>query len=60
LSTETSPAVLRPVVELLGRIGPAAQPAVKDLERLVQQQPGEVGTAAQAAIQLISAESAVP
>jgi hypothetical protein len=60
LTAESSPDVLRPVVELLGRIGPAAQPALKDLERLAQQRPGEIGTAAETAIQLISAESAAP
>jgi HEAT repeat protein len=52
-----APEVLTPVVELLGRIGTPAQPAVPRLRRISEEHPDELGSAARAAIQLIIAES---
>jgi HEAT repeat protein len=59
LEAETAPEVLVPVVELLGRIGPAAGPAVPKLRQIAFDQPGDAGTAAAQAIQLITTESPV-
>jgi len=55
LTQENSPEVTTAIVELLGRIGNAAEPALPVLRQIVFEQPGEVGTAAQSAIQLIEA-----
>lgn len=60
LATETAPEVLVPVVELLGRIGPAANPAVPQLRQIAFDQPGEVGRAASHAIERITVESESP
>lgn len=57
IRTETAPEVLLPVLQLLGRIGPAAQPALPRIEQLASQSTGEVSDAASQAIQLISGTS---
>lgn len=45
--------VLLPVVQLLGRIGPAASPAIPELKQIAFEKSGEVKEAATSAIQLI-------
>ncbi|QDT32472.1 HEAT repeat domain-containing protein [Thalassoglobus polymorphus] len=57
LDTTEGPELLLPVVELLGRIGPAAETAVPKLKQIAFEQKGEVGAAANSAIQLIQTES---
>ncbi|WP_417848468.1 HEAT repeat domain-containing protein [Thalassoglobus sp.] len=57
LETTEGPELLLPVVELLGRIGPAAETAVPKLKQIAFEQKGEVGAAANSAIQLIQTES---
>lgn len=57
LAKESAPEVLLPVVHLLGRMGPAAKPALPQLQNLAHQAGGEVGVAANQAIQLIAAEA---
>jgi HEAT repeat protein len=54
---ETSPDVLLPVVELLGKIGPAAADAVPQLKRIEHEQTGEVRNAATHALSLIQTPS---
>ncbi|MFG0334793.1 MAG: HEAT repeat domain-containing protein [Maioricimonas sp. JB049] len=50
---DQEPGVVLPVVELLGRIGPAAEPAAARLQQIVFERPGSVGEAASAALQQI-------
>lgn len=57
LEEETPPEVLVPVVELLGRIGPAAAPAIPKLRQITFDYSDDLGTAAAHAIQLITDES---
>lgn len=57
IGEETSPEVLLPVVELLGRIGPAAIEAVPQLKRIEFEQTGDVRNAASHALSLIQPES---
>lgn len=53
LESEDGPDVLLPVVELLGRLGPAAEVAVPKLRQIAFEQSGEVRNAAQTALQQI-------
>jgi hypothetical protein len=46
--------VVLPVVELLGRIGPAAEAAVPRLQQIAFEQEGEAGAAATAALEQIT------
>ncbi len=48
--------LLLPVVELLGRIGPAAEDAVPKLKQIAFEQKGEISAAANSAIQLIQTQ----
>lgn len=57
LQHEQSNDVLTPVVELLGRIGKPAEAALPDLKKIADEQPGDLGSAATSAIQLISGET---
>lgn len=47
------PDALRPIVELLGRIGPAAEPARPKLQQIAFEQEGDTREAATAALELI-------
>lgn len=49
--------LLLPIVELLGRIGPAAEDAVPKLKQIAFEQKGEIRAAANSAIQLIQTET---
>ncbi|WP_175517679.1 HEAT repeat domain-containing protein [Planctomicrobium piriforme] len=60
LAQTNPPEVLTPVVELLGRIGAPAEPALPELQKIKFEQPGEVGDAATNAIQLITGGTAAP
>lgn len=53
LTMTNPPEVLTPVVELLGRIGPSAEPAIPVLQKIAFESEGEISNAAQQAIQLI-------
>ncbi|WP_437191954.1 HEAT repeat domain-containing protein [Planctomicrobium sp. SH527] len=55
LTMTNPPEVVTPVVELLGRIGPSAEPAIPVLQKIAFESEGDVATAAQQAIQLIKA-----
>lgn len=57
LQQEQSNDVLTPVVELLGRIGKPAESALPELRKIAGEQSGDLGAAAQSAIQLISGET---
>lgn len=54
LAQEQSPEVLTPVVELVGRIGTAAEPLVPQLQKIAFEQRGDLGQAADVAIQQIT------
>lgn len=58
LGRTDGPEILLPVVELLGRIGPAAEVAVPKLKQIAFEQTGEIQNAARSAIQLIEASNA--
>lgn len=53
LGQTDGPEILLPVVELLGRIGPAAEVAVPKLKQIAFEQTGDVQNAAKSAIQQI-------
>ncbi|WP_437207022.1 HEAT repeat domain-containing protein [Planctomicrobium sp. SH664] len=57
LAQENPPEVTRLVIELLGRIGPPAEPAVPQLRQIKFEQSGELGTAASQAIELIETQA---
>ncbi len=57
LMNEQSPEVLVPVVQLLGRIGPGAALAVPKLQQIAFEQPGELSTEANFAIEQIQTAS---
>jgi hypothetical protein len=50
---QAAPEMLRPIVELLGRIGPAAEPARPKLQQIAFEQDGDASAAATAALELI-------
>ena len=54
LGSEQDEEVIIPVVDLLGRIGPLAEPALPTLKRIVYEKPGEAAEAARTAIQRIA------
>lgn len=59
LAQEQSPEVLTPVVELVGRIGTAAEPLVPELQKIAFEQKGDLGDAAGLAIQQITQAAAM-
>lgn len=56
LEKSDGPDLLLPVVELLGRIGPAAEDAVPKLKQIAFEQKGEISAAANSAIKLIQSQ----
>lgn len=60
LTRENSSEVTTAIVALLGRTGTAAKPAVPTLQKIVFEQPGTVGSAAENAIQQILGTSETP
>lgn len=54
LAQEESPDVLTPIIELVGRIGAAAEPLVPQLQKIAFEQSGDLGQAADFAIQQIT------